>query len=105
MGVFAKQGGGGDAAAKPPGGQVAVGSITIRFFSRAQDVVGLPSVRWEIADGETIASILDRLDAAFPELAPLRASLLVAVNYEYAAPDRALAHGDEVALIPPVQGG
>jgi molybdopterin synthase catalytic subunit/sulfur carrier protein ThiS len=31
--------------------------------------------------------------------------LLYAVNREYAGPDRALAEGDEVALIPPVSGG
>jgi MoaE-MoaD fusion protein len=31
--------------------------------------------------------------------------LLYAVNKEYATPDRALAEGDEVAVIPPVSGG
>ena len=31
--------------------------------------------------------------------------LLYAVNKEYAKGDRSLAHGDEVALIPPVSGG
>ena len=31
--------------------------------------------------------------------------LLYAVNQEYAPPDRELAEGDEVALIPPVSGG
>ena len=33
------------------------------------------------------------------------AGLLYAVNKEYAEPERALADGDEVALIPPVSGG
>jgi molybdopterin synthase catalytic subunit len=31
--------------------------------------------------------------------------LLYAVNHEYAPPERTLAEGDEVALIPPVSGG
>jgi MoaE-MoaD fusion protein len=33
------------------------------------------------------------------------AGLLYAVNQEYASPDRELAEGDEVAVIPPVSGG
>ena len=38
-------------------------------------------------------------------LGPEPAGLLYAVNKEYAARDRELADGDEVALIPPVSGG
>jgi molybdopterin synthase catalytic subunit len=38
-------------------------------------------------------------------LGPEPAGLLYAVNKEYAARDRELAEGDEVALIPPVSGG
>jgi molybdopterin synthase catalytic subunit len=39
------------------------------------------------------------------ELGDEPAGLLYAVNREYASPDRELADGDEVALIPPVSGG
>lgn len=106
MGLEARRvGSGAGGAARPPGGAPSAGTITIRLFSRAQDAVGEESLRWEIADGETVASLLDRLAAAHPTLAPLRASLLVAVNYEYAGGERPLEAGDEVALIPPVQGG
>ena len=34
-----------------------------------------------------------------------RASIRVAVNGTYAAPEDPVAYGDEVALIPPVAGG
>lgn len=106
MGLEARRvGGAGGPAAKPSGGAAPVGSVVVRLFSRAQDAVGDASLRLEIADGETVRSLLDRLDAAYPALAPFRASLLVAVNFEYVPPDRALAPGDEIALIPPVQGG
>lgn len=106
MGLEARRvGGSGGPAAKPPGGAASVGTVVVRLFSRAQDAVGEASLRLEIAEGETIASVLDRLDAAYPSLAALRASLLVAVNFGYVTPDRPLAPGDEIALIPPVQGG
>jgi molybdopterin converting factor small subunit len=35
----------------------------------------------------------------------MRKSMLVAVGVDYADASRLLAHGDEVSLFPPVQGG
>jgi molybdopterin synthase catalytic subunit len=51
----------------------------------------------------TAATVADIWPAL--ELGDEPAGLLYAVNKEYATPDRALADGDEVALIPPVSGG
>jgi molybdopterin synthase catalytic subunit len=51
-------------------------------------------------DAATVADVWRAL-----ELGDEPAGLLYAVNKEYATPDRALADGDEVALIPPVSGG
>jgi molybdopterin converting factor small subunit len=41
----------------------------------------------------------------FPALAAHRASVRLARNWEYAAPDVRFANTDEVALLPPVSGG
>jgi molybdopterin synthase catalytic subunit len=51
-------------------------------------------------DAATVADVWRAL-----ELGDEPAGLLYAVNKEYATPDRELADGDEVALIPPVSGG
>ena len=51
-------------------------------------------------DAATVADVWTALD-----LGDEPAGLLYAVNQEYAERDRALADGDEVALIPPVSGG
>jgi MoaE-MoaD fusion protein len=50
---------------------------------------------------------LDRVGDVWPalELGDEPDGLLYAVNREYAEPDRTLADGDEVAVIPPVSGG
>lgn len=97
--------GGGAQATKLPAGVSAVGSVQIRLFASALDAVGEPSLRVDIAEGETVATILDRLGAAFPTLGALRASLLIAINYEYVAANTPLLGGEEIALIPPVSGG
>ena len=56
--------------------------------------------RWRAATNSPMP-ISDR----FPEFAALAPALAVAVNQEYSRSDRALAAGDEVALLPPVSGG
>lgn len=98
-------GGGAERATKLPSGISPVGTVLVRFFATALDAVGEPALRMDIADDETVGSILDRLTAAYPSLAAQRASLLVAMNYEYVDPSAPLSGGEEIALIPPVQGG
>lgn len=98
-------GGGAERATRLPSGVSPIGTVLVRFFATALEVVGEPALRMEIADGETVASLVDRIVAAYPSLAPLRPSLLIAMNYEYVDADTPLAGGEEIALIPPVQGG
>ena len=59
----------------------------------------------EVTEGESVADLLSslRMEGRF-EANALR-SAAVAVNQEYAQPERLLAEGDEVAILPPVSGG
>jgi molybdopterin synthase catalytic subunit len=74
-----------------------VGEVTVRLFAGLRERAGWS--RREI-DAATVADVWPAL-----ELGDEPAGLLYAVNKEYAERDRALAPGDEVALIPPVSGG
>lgn len=78
--------------------------ITVKFFAAAADAAGRRVVEGDWA-GLTPPELLKRLQAEYPGLARMASSLAIAVNREYAAPDRVLQDGDEVALIPPVSGG
>jgi molybdopterin converting factor subunit 1 len=80
-------------------------TVTVRFFSTAQDAAGTASQEIGLEASDTVETLVARLCAMHPRLAPMRASLLVAVNFEYAAGAQPLSAGDEIALIPPVQGG
>ncbi len=71
--------------------------VTVRLFAGLRERAG-----WAQRDVEA-ATVGDVWRAL--ELGDEPAGLLYAVNKEYATPDRALADGDEVALIPPVSGG
>ena len=71
--------------------------VTVRLFAGLRERAGWSHREVEAA---TVADVWGAL-----ELGDEPGGLLYAVNKEYAARDRALADGDEVALIPPVSGG
>jgi molybdopterin synthase catalytic subunit/molybdopterin converting factor small subunit len=71
--------------------------VTVRLFAGLRDRAGWSQRE---VDAATVADVWRAL-----ELGDEPAGLLYAVNKEYATPDRALADGDEVAVIPPVSGG
>jgi molybdopterin synthase catalytic subunit/molybdopterin converting factor small subunit len=72
--------------------------VTVRLFAGLRERAGWSERR--IDGAATVADVWPAL-----ELGDEPPGLLYAVNHEYAQRDRALADGDEVALIPPVSGG
>jgi len=72
--------------------------IRVRLFAGLRERAG-----WSEREIEGVRAVADVWPAL--ELGAEPQGLLYAVNREYAGRDRALADGDEVALIPPVSGG
>jgi molybdopterin synthase catalytic subunit len=72
-------------------------NVTVRLFAGLRERAGWSQRE---VDAATVADVWAAL-----ALGDEPNGLLYAVNKEYATRDRALADGDEVALIPPVSGG
>jgi molybdopterin synthase catalytic subunit len=72
--------------------------IRVRVFAGLRERAG-----WSEKELEDVKRVADVWPAL--ELGDEPPGLLYAVNREYAEPDRELADGDEVAVIPPVSGG
>ena len=72
--------------------------IRVRVFAGLRERAG-----WSEKELEDVKRVADVWPAL--ELGDEPSGLLYAVNREYAEPDRELADGDEVAVIPPVSGG
>ncbi len=78
--------------------------ITVLLFSHLRHELGSGQLAITLAAGSTAADLVGHIREMLEErLAgiPLR----VAVNGQFAPEDTVLKAGDEVALIPPVQGG
>jgi MoaE-MoaD fusion protein len=74
--------------------------VTVRLFAGLRERAGAAERVLELPAGSRLADVWAPLDLGDePE------GLLYAVNKDYASGERALADGDEIALIPPVSGG
>jgi molybdopterin converting factor subunit 1 len=79
--------------------------VTIRLFARLRDLAGSGTLTRDVADGASVDTVWQALAQEFPAIAPLRPSIAVAVNAEYAKFEAPVAEGDQVAFLPPVSGG
>ena len=79
--------------------------MRILFFAQLKDVTGCDSVELTAGSPLNMETLWVELLKRFPKLAAHSASVRLARNWEYAAPDTQFTNADEVALIPPVSGG
>lgn len=75
--------------------------IKVRFFASFRERVGRSEEAISASGGLTVADVWARAAGG----KPLPPNALAAVNMEYAALNREVKDGDEVAFFPPVTGG
>ena len=82
-------------------------TITVRvlFFGAARDATGSEEAELTLKAPHDSAGAFAQLLDAYPNLRRFGKSLLLAVNEEYAQPNREISDGDELAVFPPVSGG
>ena len=79
--------------------------IQVQLFAAARDAAGDSTVSVTLPENANVTQLKRQLLEDLPALKTLAASLLVAVNNEYADEYRILNATDEVACFPPVSGG
>jgi molybdopterin converting factor subunit 1 len=79
--------------------------LVVKLFARARDLAGHDCVEIELPDGSHVREVRGALREGYPQLAPIAASLFVAVNNDYADDEKIVGPNDEIACFPPVSGG
>ncbi len=80
--------------------------IRVLFFSVLRDLTGADQIDVAVErEGLTVADVIQLLYENHPRIEEWDSKLLIAVNGEFAERDDMLKDGDELALMPPVQGG
>jgi len=79
--------------------------VNILFFATLRDKVGARKLEMELPGEATVGELKDRLVHEYPNLAPLRESIMAAINREYAGDEQVIPSKAEIAFFPPVSGG
>jgi molybdopterin converting factor small subunit len=80
-------------------------TVHVLLFGAEASTLGRSSVEIDIGADASCRAVKERLAQAFPAIAPFVRVGRLAVNSEFASPDRQVRPGDEVALIGMVSGG
>ncbi|MBO1055483.1 MAG: MoaD/ThiS family protein [Dolichospermum sp. JUN01] len=80
-------------------------TVTVKLFAIYQEVYGVNELVLDFPDGTPVQTVCDRLISEHPKLNKWREITRFGVNLQFVEPDTILQNGDEVVLIPPVNGG
>ena len=79
--------------------------VSVKMFAAARDAVGQEKVQLEICQNPTVSELRSALANNFPNLEPLLAQTLFAIDAEYVTDDMVIQKDADIACIPPVSGG
>ena len=79
--------------------------LRVQFFSQLREIVGAGEVVLDLPTGATVADLLARLFQDYPALREWERNLLIGAGVEFVGRDYVIQPNDEIAIMPPVQGG
>jgi MoaD family protein len=79
--------------------------IHVQFYAQLRDLVGVRELDVDLADGATVQELLEQVYAKQPALRSHDKSILIGAGVEFVDRSYKLKQGEEIAIMPPVQGG
>jgi molybdopterin converting factor subunit 1 len=79
--------------------------VRVQFFAQLRDLIGMRELELELPDGATVRDLLKELYAKRPALRAHDKSILIGAGLEFVDRNYKLNPGEEIAIMPPVQGG
>ena len=79
--------------------------IGIQLFAQLRDVAGVAHLDVDLADQSTVAELLDKVYEMKPALREHDKSILVGAGMEFVDRSYRPKPGEEISIMPPVQGG
>ncbi len=79
--------------------------VQVQFFSNLKELAGGSKRLIEIPQGSRVADLLEVIYARAPALRAWDKSILIGAGVEFVERDYTLRPNEDIAIMPPVQGG
>ncbi len=79
--------------------------LHIRFYSQLRDLAGRSALDVDLAEGSVVSDLLEQIYAETPALRSHDKSILIGAGVEFVDRNYELQPGEEISIMPPVQGG
>jgi MoaD family protein len=79
--------------------------IQVQFYAQLRDLVGRQTLDVDLAEGTVVSELLEQIYAKAPALRSHDKSILVGAGVDFVDRNYKLRPGDEISIMPPVQGG
>jgi MoaD family protein len=79
--------------------------LRVQFYSQLRDLVGRSGFDVDLAEGTVVSDLLEQIYMKAPALRSHDKSILVGAGVEFVDRNYKLKSGDEISIMPPVQGG
>ncbi|PYL62012.1 MAG: molybdopterin synthase sulfur carrier subunit [Verrucomicrobia bacterium] len=79
--------------------------IRVQFYAQLRDLIGTRELEVDLSEGANVGDLLETVYAKQPALRVHDKSILTGSGVEFVDRSYKLEPGEEIAIMPPVQGG
>lgn len=79
--------------------------VRVHFYAQLRDLTGTAEREMELPDGSIVSDLLEAIYRQTPSLRAHDKSMLIGAGVEFVDRNCELKPGEEIAIMPPVQGG
>jgi MoaD family protein len=79
--------------------------VRVQFYAQLRDLAGIREKDFDLAEGSTVGDLLDQIYTQHTTLRTHDKSILIGVGVEFVDRNYRLNPGEEISIMPPVQGG
>jgi molybdopterin converting factor small subunit len=79
--------------------------VRVQFYAQLRDLIGVHELELELPQGATVRELLEEIYTQGPALRAHDKSILIGAGLEFVDRNYNPKSGEEISIMPPVQGG